>query len=112
MTYTAHVRVTLRPSILDPEGKAVERALSDLGMPMIEGVRTGSFFQLRVDAESAEAADAVVRQACERLLGQPGHRGLRRAGARARAGRRRVAMSGVAMTETETVTGPCRQPDR
>ena len=40
-------------------------------MPTVEEVRTGSFFQLRVDAPSAEAAEATVRQACEKLLANP-----------------------------------------
>ena len=69
--FTAHVRVTLRPSILDPEGKAIQHALRDLGMPSVQEVRTGSFFQLQVDAPSAEAAEATVRQACEKLLANP-----------------------------------------
>jgi len=69
--YTAHVRVTLRPSILDPQGKAIRQAVRDLGMPQIEDVRTGSFFEIRVDAPSAEAGEAIVRQACEKLLANP-----------------------------------------
>ena len=69
--FTAHVRVTLRPSILDPQGKAIEQAVRDLGMPSVENVRTGKFFDLTVDAPSAEAAEAVVRQAAERLLANP-----------------------------------------
>ncbi len=69
--YIAHVRVLLRPSILDPEGKAIQNAIRDLGMPSVEEVRTGSFFALRVDAASPEAAEATVRQACEKLLANP-----------------------------------------
>ena len=69
--FTAHVRVTLRPSILDPEGKAIRSAISDLGMPGVESVRTGKFFELHVDAPSAEAAEAQVRQVADRLLANP-----------------------------------------
>ena len=69
--FTAHVRVTLRPSILDPQGKAIRAAVRDLGMPSVEDVRTGKFFALQVDAPSAEAAEATVRQACEKLLANP-----------------------------------------
>ena len=69
--FVAHVRVTLRPSILDPQGKAVTNALHELGMPTVDEVRTGRFFSVRVDAPSAEAAEATVRQACERLLANP-----------------------------------------
>ena len=69
--YIAHVRVTLRPSILDPEGKAIRNALRDLGMPSVAEVRTGSFVEMRVEAPSAEAAEAIVHQACEKLLANP-----------------------------------------
>ena len=69
--FTAHVRVLLRPSILDPQGKAIQNALTDLGMPSVQEVRTGSFFSLQVEAASAEEAEAVVRQACEKLLANP-----------------------------------------
>lgn len=69
--FTAHVRVLLRPSILDPQGKAIQNAIHDLGMPSVQEVRTGSFFALRVEADSAEAAEATVRQACEKLLANP-----------------------------------------
>ncbi len=69
--FTAHVRVTLRPSILAPQGKAIQSALRDLGMPGVDSVRTGKFFELHVDAPSAEAAEATVRQAAEKLLANP-----------------------------------------
>ena len=69
--FTAHVRVTLRPSILDPQGKAIQAAVRDLGMPSVSSVRTGKFFLMKVEAASAEAAEATVRQACEKLLANP-----------------------------------------
>lgn len=69
--YTAHVRITLRPSILDPQGKAIRHALHDLGMPTVESVRTGKFLELHVEAPSPEVAEATVRQACEKLLANP-----------------------------------------
>lgn len=69
--YSAHIRVTLRPSILDPEGKAIRHALHDLGMPTVADVRTGTFVEMQVEAPSAEVAEATVRQACEKLLANP-----------------------------------------
>ena len=69
--YTAHIRITLRPSILDPQGKAIQHALHDLGMPTVEEVRTGKFIQMRVASDSPEVAEATVRQACEKLLANP-----------------------------------------
>ena len=69
--FTAHVRVTLRPSILDPQGKAIQSAIADLGLAGVESVRTGKFFELHVDAADAEAAEATVHQAAEKLLANP-----------------------------------------
>ena len=69
--FTAHVRGLLRPSILDPQGKAIQNALSDLGMPSVREVRTGSFFSMQVEAVSAQEAEALVQQACEKLLANP-----------------------------------------
>lgn len=69
--YTAHVRITLRPSILDPQGKAIRHALHDLGMGSVEGVRSGKFVEVHVNAASAEVAEATVRLACEKLLANP-----------------------------------------
>ncbi|WP_412063012.1 phosphoribosylformylglycinamidine synthase subunit PurS [Rubrivirga sp. IMCC45206] len=71
MQFTAHVRVTLRPSILDPQGKAITSALGDLGMGAVTSVRAGKFFELTVDAASAEAAEGVVQQAAGKLLANP-----------------------------------------
>jgi phosphoribosylformylglycinamidine synthase subunit PurS len=69
--FTAHIRITLRPSILDPQGKAIRHALHDLGMGSVGTVRTGKFIEMTVDAESPEAAEATVRQSCEKLLANP-----------------------------------------
>lgn len=69
--FTAHVRITLRPSILDPQGKAIQHALHDLGMASVESVRTGTFIEMQVAGESIEVAEATVRQACEKLLANP-----------------------------------------
>lgn len=69
--FVAHIRVLLRPSILDPQGKAIQNAIHNLGMPSVQEVRTGSFFSLRIDADSPQAAEATARQACEKLLANP-----------------------------------------
>ena len=69
--YKAVVTVTLRPSILDPQGKAVQHALHDLGHGAVRQVRVGKHVELLVEAGSAEEAERVARQACEQLLANP-----------------------------------------
>lgn len=65
------VQVRRRPSILDPQGKAVEHALSNLGLTSISGVRVGKLIEFAVEASDADAAVAVAREACEKLLSSP-----------------------------------------
>ena len=48
--FKAKVSVTLRPSILDPKGKAAHQALENLGLTNIEGVRIGKFIEIDVQA--------------------------------------------------------------
>ena len=69
--YRATVRITLRPSILDPQGKAVQRALHDLGHGAVAEVRAGKLIELTIDAPSAAEAERVARAAAGQLLANP-----------------------------------------
>ena len=66
--YKAKVNVTLRPSILDPKGKAAHHALENLGLNQVEKVRIGKFIELDVKADSEEAARTIAESACSKLL--------------------------------------------
>ena len=66
--YHVVVTITLRPSILDPQGKAIRHALHDLGQSAVQDVRVGKRIELTVDAASADEASAVAKRACETLL--------------------------------------------
>ena len=69
--YKANIRVTLRPSILDPQGKTVHHALENLGYAAVERVRMGKYTELWIDAASAEEAERLAQEACEKLLANP-----------------------------------------
>ncbi len=69
--YKALVNVTLRPSILDPHGKATHHALTQLGFDAVHDVRIGKHIELNIDAHTVEEAEVVARQACEKLLANP-----------------------------------------
>jgi phosphoribosylformylglycinamidine synthase len=62
------VDVMLKPEILDPQGQAVERALPELGLDGISGVRVGKHVELDVEGTDPEAA---ARQVAEALLANP-----------------------------------------
>ncbi len=65
------VFVTPRKGILDPQGRAVEHALTSLGFNGVSGVKIGKYIVLDVDAPSALAAREQVRRMCEQLLANP-----------------------------------------
>lgn len=66
--YKAKINITLRKSILDPQGKAALQALRDLGMNEVKSVRIGKFVELEVDAPDKEAAYKKADEACKQLL--------------------------------------------
>ena len=71
MTFKVHVRVVPRGGLLDPQGKAVEHALSALGFKDASGVRIGRAIELSLDAGSAEEARTRTRAMCDKLLANP-----------------------------------------
>lgn len=69
--FKANIRITLRPSILDPQGKAVHHALESLGYGMVNQVRMGKYAELWIEAGTQAEAEQVAREACEKLLANP-----------------------------------------
>lgn len=57
--------VTLKPGVLDPQGKAIHHALEGLGFAGVNDVRAGRYIELDV-AEGTD--DATLRAMCDRLL--------------------------------------------
>ena len=62
------VHVSLKPGVLDVQGKAIQGALHSLGYEGVSHVRLGKFFTLDVEAASAESAEVQVDEMCRRLL--------------------------------------------
>ena len=55
--------VTLKPGVLDPQGKAIEHALGSLGFGGVDQVRAGKIFELDVADDTDDAAiDGMCRQ--------------------------------------------------
>ena len=65
------MRVAPKPSINDPEGDAIAGALARLGFDDVESVRSGKYFDIKLDATDAVAAKMLARQMCEKLLANP-----------------------------------------
>ena len=64
----ATVHVTLKPGVLDPQGKAIGHALSTLGFQGVGDVRQGKVIEIDLTETDAAAAEASVKSMCEKLL--------------------------------------------
>ncbi len=67
----ARVHVTLKPGVLDPQGKAIGNALAALGFAGVNGVRQGKFIELDLAEADAARARADVEAMCAKLLANP-----------------------------------------
>lgn len=67
----ARVHVTLKPGVLDPQGKAIAHALEALGFDGVADVRQGKYIEIDLKdggGGGAGAAEARVSEMCEKLL--------------------------------------------
>lgn len=69
--FNSRVYVTLRPSVLDTAGTAVEAGLHQLGYQGVENVRIGKYIELSITAENQEEADKQLHTMCDQLLANP-----------------------------------------
>jgi phosphoribosylformylglycinamidine synthase len=67
----ARVFVTLKPSVFDPQGTTVSDALHTLGYGAVKDVRQGKYFELDIDAATADDARRVAAEAADKLLSNP-----------------------------------------
>jgi phosphoribosylformylglycinamidine synthase len=67
----ARVFVTLKPSVFDPQGTTVNEALHTLGYAAVKDVRQGKYFELEIDAPTADDVRRIAAAAAEKLLANP-----------------------------------------
>jgi phosphoribosylformylglycinamidine synthase subunit PurS len=60
--------VTLKKEVLDPQGKAVEGAIQNLGLSSISNIRQGKYFTLEVNETDDNKAKQQAEEACKKLL--------------------------------------------
>jgi phosphoribosylformylglycinamidine synthase subunit PurS len=65
----AKVYVSLKPGVLDPQGKAIQHSVELLGFNGISDVRQGKYFEIALDNDlgEAQARESVARMAREVL---------------------------------------------
>jgi phosphoribosylformylglycinamidine synthase subunit PurS len=66
--YHARIYVTLRSSVLDPAGTAVESGLKQMGYTEVESVRIGKYIEMQLSAKDEEQAKQHLDEMCDRLL--------------------------------------------
>jgi phosphoribosylformylglycinamidine synthase PurS subunit len=64
----ATIRITLKNGVLDPQGKAVETALGQLGFGGLRDLRQGKLIEVHLDETDADKARAQLSDMCEKLL--------------------------------------------
>ncbi|MBD1870130.1 phosphoribosylformylglycinamidine synthase subunit PurS [Oculatella sp. FACHB-28] len=70
-TYQARIYVTLRPSVLDPAGTAVQSGLKHLGYDNVERIRIGKYVELTLTAADEASAKQQLDRMCDQLLANP-----------------------------------------
>lgn len=69
--YQAQIYVTLRPSVLDPAGTAVQAGLAHMGYDNVDQIRIGKYIELTLNAASEAAAREQLDRICDQLLANP-----------------------------------------
>jgi len=67
-SYLAKVIVTLKPSILDPQGVAVRTGLHSMGYSVVDDVRLGKFIEVRLKAADEASAKLALDEITRKLL--------------------------------------------
>lgn len=67
----ARVTITLKPGLLDAQGKMIKSALDTLGFKGVTGVRMGKYVEIELNGTHPAAAKKAVEQMCRKLLANP-----------------------------------------
>jgi len=69
--FKAKVFIKRRPTILDPQGKAVEIGAKHLGLSYIKNTRINKFIEFNVETNDKKSAENEVNDYCKKLLANP-----------------------------------------
>lgn len=68
----AKVYVTLKPSVLDPQGKAIHHSVELMGFEKIEDIRQGKYFEIELDSSLSEIdAQTAAEKIAKDVLANP-----------------------------------------
>ena len=69
--FKAKVEVTLKNSVLDPQGQTILQALHSLGFKGVENLRAGKHFEVTLNSGDRKKAEADVKNMCDQFLTNP-----------------------------------------
>jgi len=69
--YRAKINVTLKKSVMDPQGATVQHALESLGYTGVQNVRMGKYVELDVDSTDRARVEKQLNDMCGKLLSNP-----------------------------------------
>ncbi len=69
--FIAKVNITLKESVLDPQGQTVLRVLKGRGESCVQDVRIGKYVEIQLDSQTLEEATQTAQRICENLLANP-----------------------------------------
>jgi len=64
----AKVHITLKPGVLDPQGRAIQHALASLGFTTVDDVRQGKYIEIEIKETDRAKAQAALDDMCRKLL--------------------------------------------
>ena len=67
----AKVTITLKPGLLDAQGKTIKSALESLGFKSVKDVRMGKHLEIELNGAKASSAKKDVERMCQKLLANP-----------------------------------------
>lgn len=67
----AQIYVTLKKSVLDPQGSTIERSLKQMGYDDVASVRIGKFIELDINSDDKAKAEAQIKEMCDKLFVNP-----------------------------------------
>ena len=69
--FLAKIHVLLKPTVNDPQGLTIARALGRLGFDAVDAVRAGKYFEVQIQRSDVATAEQDVKAMCEKLLSNP-----------------------------------------
>ncbi len=60
-----------KAGVLDPQGNAIETAISDFGFDHVERIQTGKYFKVEINTSDMSGAEKIAKELCQKILVNP-----------------------------------------